>query len=203
MFGVGWLRRGDRRALALAAVSFGGAALGHSAAAAGGLVGLVGLVVCTPRPSRRLATWLAVASFALLALRPLHDAWLDEDPGWSAAALRELGAVYVPHQFQPRWFLALLVLGAGSIAALRALRIDRHRRFRLKPELALVFAAAWFVPLIHSAASAALLSRGLGALEANDNPGDILRPATLGVLVPIAALLAAATLGRAEKTAES
>jgi hypothetical protein len=66
-FAIPWLRRADRRALALAVSSFAGAALDSTLGAALGFVGLAWLCACSARPARKLVGLSGAGAFAVCA----------------------------------------------------------------------------------------------------------------------------------------
>jgi hypothetical protein len=67
-FAISWRRRADRRALALAALSFGLAAGTRQVEAWIGLCGLAGLVLASARPARASAAAHAALALCLIAI---------------------------------------------------------------------------------------------------------------------------------------
>jgi hypothetical protein len=113
-FAIAWLRRADRRAAALTAFSFSGAALFDPDAALLGLVALASVCLVTAAPSRRSFATLAAPMWVVFALLGGAHVALAESIGDLSLYRARLGSLvragFRMETWELRWFALLPVL---------------------------------------------------------------------------------------------
>lgn len=199
---VAWLRRADRRGLALAGAGL--AALAY-ATAHGGILALLGLgatVACSAPPSRVRALRTAGAALALMAPLLLW-AWrqgrsaFDADPWASLASTWSLDDARVNFAWiAPLWIALGAALGPACFALVRAdhEQLEAGHPDRTRRDLA--WSLAWL-----GAIALALLGFALSVEEPTAWVAHALAPSVLVPLAPLATLACARALARGEQRA--